>query len=202
MLENRLGIADGAALIRAEERLTKLRALELFDEDLIGTCEVGTFAGLAAIHRHLFQDVYGFAGCLRDVNLAKGDFSFAPARYLPTALAAIDAMPHATFDQAIEKYIEMNVAHPFREGNGRATRIWLDAVLRAELGRVVDWGRIGRRDYLRAMGDSPVCDAGIRALLEGALTDAADDRHVYARGIDASWDYEGFDAYTADRLGR
>lgn len=200
MLENRLGIANEVELACEEERLTKLRARELFEMGLFDSFEVGTFAGLCSIHRHLFQDVYDFAGRMRTVNIAKGDFCFAPVMYLSAALEAIGKMPQGTFDEIIEKYVEMNVAHPFREGNGRSTRIWLDAILRKELGRVVDWSRADKEDCLLAMERSPVCDTEIKALLKSALTDAIDDCQVYMKGIDASYRYEGYSAYTMDEL--
>lgn len=200
MLENKLGIANEVELAREEERLTKLRARELFEMGLFDFFEVGTFAGLCSIHRHLFQDVYDFAGRMRTVNIAKGNFRFAPVMYLSAALEAIDKMPQGTFDEIIEKYVEMNVAHPFREGNGRSTRIWLDAILRKELGRVVDWSRVDKEDYLLAMERSPVRDTEIKALLKSALTDAVDDRQVYMKGIDASYRYEGYSVYTMDEL--
>lgn len=200
MLENKLGIANEVELAREEERLTKLRARELFEMGLFDSFEVGTFAGLCSIHRHLFQDVYDFASRMRTVNIAKGNFRFAPVMYLSAALEAIDKMPQGAFDEIIEKYVEMNVAHPFREGNGRSTRIWLDAILRKELGRVVDWSRVDKEDYLLAMERSPVRDTEIKALLKSALTDAIDDRQVYMKGIDASYRYEGYSVYTMDEL--
>ena len=200
MLENKLGITNDFELAREEERLTKLRALELFEKGLLGTFEVGTFAGLASIHHHLFQDVYDFAGKMRDVNIAKGNFRFAPVMYLSAALDAIDRMPHSTYDQIIEKYVEMNVAHPFREGNGRSTRIWLDAMLKKELGQVVDWSLVDKEDYLLAMERSPVRDTEIKILLKDALTNRVDDRQVYMKGIDASYRYEGYSTYTMDGL--
>lgn len=200
MLENKLGIANEVELARKEERLTKLRARKLFEMGLFDSFEVGTFAGLCSIHRHLFQDVYDFAGRMRTVNIAKGNFRFAPVMYLSAALEAIDKMPQGAFDEIIEKYVEMNVAHPFREGNGRSTRIWLDAILRKELGRVVDWSRVDKEDYLFAMERSPVRDTEIKALLKSALTDAIDDRQVYMKGIDASYRYEGYSVYTMDEL--
>lgn len=200
MLENKLGIPIEVELAREEERLTKLRAIELYDSGLLGTFEVGTFKGLSQIHRHLFQDVYDFAGEARTVNIAKGSFRFAPVMYLSAALETIDKMPRGTFDEIVEKYVEMNVAHPFREGNGRSVRIWLDAMLKASIGRVVDWREVGRKDYLLAMERSPVRDTEIKALLEDALTDAVSDRPVFMKGIDASYRYEGYDAYTMDEL--
>lgn len=200
MLENKLGIANEVELAREEERLTKLRARELFETRLLDSFETGTFAGLRAIHRHLFQDVYDFAGQMRTVNIAKGNFRFAPVMYLSAALEAIEKMPQGTFDEILEKYVEMNVAHPFREGNGRSTRIWLDVILKKELGRVVDWSRVDKEDYLFAMERSPVRDTEIKALLKSTLTDAIDDRQVYMKGIDASYRYEGYSVYTMDEL--
>lgn len=199
-LENRLGIKSDRELAHEEERLTKLRALELYDTGLLDTFEVGTFVGLAQIHRYLFQDVYDFAGKRRTVNIAKGSFRFAPVIYLDAALEAIDRMPQGTFDEIVEKYVEMNVAHPFREGNGRSMRIWLDCILKSELGRVVDWSRVDREDYLLAMERSPVRDTEIKALLKDALTDAVADRQVYMKGIDASYRYEGYSTYTVAEL--
>lgn len=200
MLENKLGIANEVELAREEERLTKLRARELFETRLLDSFEPGTFAGLRAIHRYLFQDVYDFAGQVRTVNIAKGNFRFAPVMYLSAALEAIEKMPQGTFDEIIEKYVEMNVAHPFREGNGRSTRIWLDVILKKELGCVIDWSCVGKEDYLFAMERSPVRDTEIKALLKSALTDAVDDRQVYMKGIDASYRYEGYSVYMVDEL--
>ena len=199
-LENKLGIEGDIELAREEERLTKLRALELFENGLLDTFEVGTFKGLSQIHRHLFQDVYGFAGERREVNIAKGSFRFAPVMYLSAALDAIDKMPQSSFDQIVEKYVEMNVAHPFREGNGRSTRIWLDAIFKKELGVVVDWSLVDKEDYLLAMERSPVRDTEIKALLKAALTDRINDRQVYMKGIDASYRYEGYSTYTMNEL--
>lgn len=200
MLENRLGITNDLELAREEERLTKMRALELFEKGLLDTFEVGTFSGLAAIHRYLFQDVYDFAGKMRDVNIAKGSFRFAPVMYLSAALDAIDRMPQSSYEQIIEKYVEMNVAHPFREGNGRSARIWVDTMLKRKLGQVVDWSLVDGEDYLLAMERSPVRDTEIRALLKDPLTSRVDDRQVYARGIDASYRYEGYATYTMGGL--
>lgn len=200
MLENRLGITNDLELAREEERLTKMRALELFEKGLLDTFEVGTFSGLAAIHRYLFQDVYDFAGKMRDVNIAKGSFRFAPVMYLSAALDAIDRMPQSSYEQIIEKYVEMNVAHPFREGNGRSARIWVDTMLKRKLGQVVDWSLVDGEDYLLAMERSPVRDTEIRALLKDALTSRVDDRQVYARGIDAIYRYEGYATYTMGGL--
>ncbi|WP_251159125.1 protein adenylyltransferase Fic [Caniella muris] len=194
-LENKLGIGNDLELAKQEERLTKQRALELFETGLLDTLEPGTFASLAKIHKYLFQDVYDFAGQRRTANISKGNFRFAPAMYLSAALDAIEAMPQGTFDQIVEKYVEMNVAHPFREGNGRSTRIWLDAILKKELGQVVDWSLIDKEDYLLAMERSPVRDTEIKSLIKGALTDSVDDRQVYMKGIDASYRYEGYAIY-------
>lgn len=200
LMNNRLGLNNEIELAREEEHLTKLRALELYDSGLLDGFEVGTFAGLAAIHRHLFQDVYDFAGEQRAANIAKGSFRFAPVMYLGAALEAIDGMPQGTFDQIVEKYVEMNVAHPFREGNGRSTRIWLDCILKRELGLVVDWSLVDKEDYLLAMERGPVRDVEIKALLKAALTDKVDDRQVYMKGIDASYRYEGYSTYSMDDL--
>ena len=199
-LENKLGIKSDVELAREEERLTKLRALELYDTGLLGTFEVGTFAGLAKIHGYLFQDDYEFAGAPRTVNISKGNFRFASVMYLASALRAIDKMPQSTFEQIVEKYVEMNVAHPFREGNGRSTRIWLDCILKKEVGVVVDWSLVDREDYLLAMERSPVRDREIKLLLKEALTDAIADRQVFMKGIDASYRYEGYATYSMDEL--
>lgn len=192
MLANKLGITTSAELAREEERISKQKAAELFEHRLLDDMPVGTFAGLAAIHRYLFSDVYEFAGEIRTVNIAKGNFRFAPVMYLQAALQNIDKMPQATFDEIIEKYVEMNVAHPFREGNGRSMRIWLDAMLKKELGVVVDWSRVDKEDYLLAMERSPIKDIEIKVLLKAALTDKVDDREIYMKGIDASYHYEGY----------
>lgn len=194
-LENKLGISDSAELAYMEERLSKEKAMALFETGLLDTFEVGTFAGLAKIHRYLFEDIYDFAGTLRTVNIAKGYFRFAPVMYLHTSLQAIDRMPQSTFEQIIEKYVEMNVAHPFREGNGRSTRIWLDCILKKELGMVVDWSKVDKEDYLLAMERSPIKDVEIKVLLRAALTDRIDDRTVYMKGIDASYHYEGYQSF-------
>ena len=199
-LENKLGITDPAELARAEEEMTKRKAAALFQEGVLDTFEVGTFRGLSQIHRYLFEDLYPFAGQIRQVNLAKGSFRFASALYLEPALKKISAMPQETFDQIAEKYVEMNVAHPFREGNGRSARIWLDAMLKKELGLVVDWQKVDKEEYLRAMERSPVNDLEIKTLLKGALTDRIGDREVFMKGIDASYHYEGYHAYRAEDL--
>lgn len=201
VLDNKLNIGDSAELARTEERLTKQRAVELFENRLLDTFEVGTFAGLAQIHRHLFQDVYAFAGELRDVNIAKGGFRFAPLMYLEASLAHIDAMPQGTFDEIVEKYVEMNIAHPFREGNGRSMRIWLDAMFKNALGKVVDWSQVDKEDYLLAMERSPIKDVEIKVLLAGALTSAVNDRETFIKGVDASYYYEGYNVYSARDLG-
>lgn len=198
-LKNKLGITDSLELARAEERISKTRALELFEKGLLDSFENGTFRGLAQIHEYLFSDIYDFAGKIRTVNLAKGGFRFAPVLYLHDALERISQMPQSTFDEIIEKYVEMNVAHPFREGNGRSTRIWLDAILKKELGKVIDWSRVDKEDYLLAMERSPVRDTEIKTLLSAALTERIHDREIYMKGIDASYSYEGYEIYkTAD----
>lgn len=200
MLENKLGITNEVELSKEEERMTKIKALELFDTNKINEFEVGTFRGLSDIHKYLFSDIYDFAGNVRDVNLAKGNFRFVPAMYLKDALNKIDNMPQDTFDNIIRKYIEMNVAHPFREGNGRSTRIWLDMILKKEIGKVVDWSKIDKEEYLLAMERSPVKDTEINILLKNALTDKINDREVYMKGIDTSYKYEGYNTYTMNEL--
>ena len=199
VLENKLGITDSAELARTEERISKAKALELFEKGLLDVFEIGTFRGLAKIHEYLFGDIYDFAGQVRTMNIAKGNFRFAPALYLGEALKQIEKMPQCTFDEIIEKYVEMNVAHPFREGNGRSTRIWLDAILKKELRQVIDWSRVDKEDYLLAMERSPVRDLEIKTLLRAALTNKINDREVYMKGVDASYHYEGYDVFkTAD----
>lgn len=200
MLENKLGLASSAALAEAEERISKRKAKELFDSGLLDTLDAGTFDALRVIHRRLFEDIYDFAGEMRTVNLAKGGFRFAPVMYLADALRAIDAMPQSTFDEIIEKYVEMNVAHPFREGNGRSARIWLDCMLKKELGVVVDWSMVDRERYLLAMERSPIIDTEIKALLKSALTERIDDREIYMKGIDHSYYYEGYAAFETEKL--
>lgn len=200
MLENKLGLASSAALAEAEERISKRKAKELFDSGLLDTLDAGTFDALRVIHRRLFEDIYDFAGEMRTVNLAKGGFRFAPVMYLADALRAIDAMPQSTFDEIIEKYVEMNVAHPFREGNGRSARIWLDCMLKKELGVVVDWSMVDRERYLLAMERSPIIDTEIKALLNSALTRRVDDREIYMKGIDHSYYYEGYAAFETEKL--
>lgn len=199
-LENKLGLTDPAELARAEERISKAKARELFEKGLLDTFETGTFAGLCAIHKYLFDEIYDFAGKMRTVNIAKGGFRFAPVMYLEAALQNIEKMPQSTFEEIIEKYVEMNVAHPFREGNGRSTRIWLDCILKKELGLVVDWSRVDKEDYLLAMERSPVKDVEIKVLLKAALTDRINDREVYMKGIDASYHYEGYNVYKTENI--
>ena len=200
ILENRLNITDLAELTREEERISKKKAAELFDLKLLDTFDVGTFAGLAAIHKYLFEDIFDFAGEIRTVNLAKGNFRFAPLIYLQAALDNIDKMPQSTFDEIIEKYVEMNIAHPFREGNGRSTRIWLDHILKNEIGKVVDWSKVDKEDYLLEMERSPIKNVEIKVLLKGALTDEINSREVYMKGIDQSYYYEGFTAFKTEEL--
>ena len=199
-LENKLGITDDVLLAREEERITKEKAVLLWESGILDTLPAGTFDTLSRIHRFLFEDIYDFAGEIRRVNLAKGNFRFAPVMYLGAALDSISAMPQSTFDQIIEKYVEMNIAHPFREGNGRATRIWLDLILKKELCRVIDWSTVDKTEYLLAMERSPIRDLEIKYLLKNALTDRIDDRLVYMKGIDASYRYEGYTAYKTEEL--
>ncbi len=199
-LENKLGITDSAALAKEEERISKTRAVELFDAGLLTSLPAGTFDTLCRIHAHLFSDIYDFAGKVRTVNMAKGNFRFAPLMYLGAALESIEKMPQNTFDEIIEKYVEMNIAHPFREGNGRATRIWLDHILKTEIGMVVDWSHVNKEDYLLAMERSPVRDIEIKYLLKNALTDKVTDRQVFMKGIDNSYQYEGYATYKAEDL--
>lgn len=199
-LSNKLGITDSAELAREEERISKKKALWLFESGTLDTLPVGTFAALKAIHKYLFEDIYDFAGQMRTVNLAKGSFRFAPLMYLDAALANIDKMPQSTFHEIIEKYVEMNIAHPFREGNGRSTRIWLDQMLKNGIGQVVDWSRVDKEDYLLAMERSPIRDTEIKVLLEAALTSAVDSHEVYMKGIDHSYYYEGYNTFKAEEL--
>lgn len=199
-LENKLGITDPATLAKEEERISKTRAVELFESGLLRSLPAGTFDTLCRIHAHLFSDIYGFAGKLRTVNMSKGNFRFAPLMYLGAALESIERMPQKTFDEIVEKYVEMNIAHPFREGNGRATRIWLDHILKTELGVVVDWSLVDKEDYLLAMERSPVRDIEIKYLLKNALTDKVDDRQTFMKGVDHSYEYEGYFAYKAEDL--
>ena len=199
-LENKLGITSSAELATQEERLSKKRALELFESGMLDKLEPGTFKTLQVIHKQLFMDIYDFAGKVRSVNIAKGGFRFVPAMYLLDALKQIERMPQSTFDEIIEKYVEMNVAHPFREGNGRSTRIWLDLILKKELQLVVDWSKVNKEDYLSAMERSPIKDLEIKFLLKNALTEHIDDREVYMKGIDASYMYEGYDEFKTKDL--
>ena len=201
-LQNKLGLTDELELAREEERISKQKALALYDTGLMDTFPIGTFAGLAMIHKYLFEDIYEFAGQMRTVNIAKGNFRFAPVMYLRPALESIDRMPQSTFDEIIEKYVEMNVAHPFREGNGRSTRIWLDCILKKELHQVVDWSRVDKSDYLMAMERSPVKDLEIKVLLHKALTEQINDRQVYMKGIDASYHYEGYQIFRTEELAK
>lgn len=200
MLDNKLGITNEIELSKEEEKITKIKALELFDSGKINEFEVGTFKGLADIHHYLFSDVFDFAGKVRNVNLAKGNFRFAPVMYLEDALNKIDNMPQDNFNNILKKYIEMNVAHPFREGNGRSTRIWLNIILKKEIGKVVDWSKIDKEDYLSAMERSPIKDIEINLLLFNALTDKINDRIVYMKGIDSSYKYEGYSTYTMEEF--
>lgn len=199
-LENKLGITDSAELARQEEKISKAKALQLFETGALDQMNAGSFLALAEIHKVLFEDIYNFAGKVRTVNLAKGNFRFAPVMYLESALQHIEKMPQTTFDEIIEKYVEMNVAHPFREGNGRATRIWLDAILKKELKMVIDWNCIDKNDYLLAMERSPIKDIEIKYLLKHALTDKINDREVFMKGIDTSYYYEGYTIYKTEEL--
>ena len=198
--ENKLGITDMAELAREEERISKKKAIELFESGYMDTLQPGTFDALAKIHSFLFDEIYGFAGEIRKVNIAKGSFRFAPVMYLESALQNVEKMPQSTFDEIVEKYVEMNIAHPFREGNGRSTRIWLDLIFKKELGMVVDWSMIDKEDYLLAMERSPIRDIEIKHLLKEALTDKTDDRDVYMKGIDHSYYYEGYTTYKTEDL--
>lgn len=199
-LENKLGITSSAELATQEERLSKKRALELFESGMLHKLEPGTFKTLQVIHKQLFMDIYDFAGKVRSVNIAKGGFRFVPAMYLLDALKQIERMPQSTFDEIIEKYVEMNVAHPFREGNGRSTRIWLDLILKKELQLVIDWSKVNKEDYLSAMERSPIKDLEIKFLLKNALIEHIDDREVYMKGIDASYMYEGYEEFKTKDL--
>ena len=201
-LENKLGITNSAELAREEERISKKKAVELFESGSLDKLAPGRFASLQAIHKALFKDIYEFAGELRMVNLAKGNFRFAPLMYLEAALANIDKMPQFTFDEIIEKYVEMNIAHPFREGNGRSTRLWLDQMLKAGIGQVVDWSKVDKEDYLLAMERSPIKDVEIKVLLKAALTDEINSREVYMKGIDHSYYYEGYMTFKAEDLSK
>ncbi len=199
-LENKLGITSSPELAEAEERISKKKAAELFENGLLDRLEAGTFASLKAIHKYLFEDIYDFAGELRTLNIAKGNFRFAPLMYLESALANIDKMPQSTFDEIVEKYVEMNIAHPFREGNGRSMRIWLDCIFKKEIGKVVDWSKVDKEDYLLAMERSPIKDIEIKHILKAALIDDINSREVYMKGIDHSYYYEGYTAFKAEEL--
>lgn len=199
-LENKLGLTSSADLAREEERISKKKAVELFETGLLDTIPAGKFVTLQAIHKYLFEDIYDFAGEIRTVNMAKGNFRFAPLMYLQAALENIDKMPQSNFDEIVEKYVEMNIAHPFREGNGRSTRIWLDHILKNEIGKVVDWSKVDKEDYLLAMERSPIKDVEIKVLLKGALTDEINSREVYMKGIDHSYYYEGYTIFKAEEL--
>ena len=200
MLENKLGITDSAELARIEEKISKQKAVEMFENGYLESLEAGTYESLAMIHKYLFDEIYDFAGEIRKVNISKVNFRFAPLMYLDAALQSIDKMPQSTFDEIVEKYVEMNVAHPFREGNGRSTRIWLDLMLKKEIGYVVDWSKVNKEDYLLAMERSPIKDIEIKFLLKNALTDNVSDREIYMKGIDHSYYYEGYYVYKTEEL--
>ena len=200
MPENKLGITDSAELARIEEKISKRKAVEMFESGYLESLEAGTFEGLAKIHRYLFDEIYDFAGEVRKVNISQGNFRFAPLMYLDAALQSIDKVPQSTFDEIVEKYVEMNVAHPFREGNGRSTRIWLDLMLKKEIGYVVDWSKVDKEDYLLAMERSPIKDIEIKFLLKNAFTDNVNDREIYMKGIDHSYYYEGYYVYKTEEL--
>ena len=199
-LENKLGLTSSADLAREEERISKKKAVELFEKGILDNLPAGKFSTLQSIHKYLFEDIYDFAGELRTVNLAKGNFRFAPLMYLQAALENIDKMPQSNFDEIVEKYVEMNIAHPFREGNGRSTRIWLDHILKNEIGKVVDWSKVDKEDYLLAMERSPIKDVEIKVLLKCALTDEINSREVYMKGIDHSYYYEGYTTFKTEEL--
>ncbi len=200
VLQNKMGITDSAELARIEEKMSKTKAVALYENNIVTSREIGKFSGLAKIHAFLFEEIYDFAGKIRTVNIAKGNFRFVPVMYLEAALKSIDDMPQSTYDEIIEKYVEMNIAHPFREGNGRSTRIWLDLILKKELRLVVDWSRVDKEDYLLAMERSPIKDIELKVLLKDALTDKIDNWEVYMKGIDTSYHYEGYHAFKAENL--
>lgn len=200
MLKNKLNINNPLELAKEEERLTKLKAIELFESGKIDKIEIGTYIGLAQIHKYLFEDVYEFAGKIRTENISKSNFRFASAIYIKEALEKIEKMPQSNFEEIIEKYIEMNIVHPFREGNGRSMRIWLDMILKKEIGKVIDWSKIEKEDYLLAMERSPIKDIEIKSVLKKALTDKIDDRKIYMKGIDASYNFEGYNSYIVENL--
>ena len=199
-LENKLGIKSSAELAREEERISKKKAVELFENGMLEKLEAGKFQTLCEIHKYLFDDIYDFAGKIRTVNLSKGNFRFAPLMYLETAIKNVDKMPQNTFDEIVEKYVEMNIVHPFREGNGRSMRIWLDMILKKQMGQVVDWSNIEKEDYLMAMERSPIKDIEIKYILNAALTDQINDREIYMKGIDHSYYYEGYVTYKTEEL--
>ena len=199
-LENKLGITDSSELARIEEEISKKKAIEIFEKNNILEDKIGKFASLSKIHEILFSEIYNFAGKLREVNIAKGNFRFAPLMYLENSIKYIDKMPQSTYDEIIEKYVEMNIAHPFREGNGRSMRIWLDLILKKELGKVIDWSKIDKEDYLLAMERSPIRDIEIKFVLKNALTDKINDRDIYMKGIDASYYYEGYNVYKTSEI--
>jgi cell filamentation protein len=199
-LENKLGIKSSAELAREEERISKKKAVELFENGMLEKLEAGKFQTLCEIHKYLFDDIYDFAGKIRTVNLSKGNFRFAPLMYLETAIKNVDKMPRNTFDEIVEKYVEMNIVHPFREGNGRSMRIWLDMMLKKQIGQVVDWSKIEKEDYLMAMERSPIKDIEIKYILNAALTDQINDREIYMKGIDHSYYYEGYVTYKTEEL--
>lgn len=200
MLENKLGLTSSAELAREEERISKKKAAMLFENHILDNLKSGKFSTLQTIHKYLFDEIYDFAGKLRTVNIAKGNFRFAPLMYIESALKNIDEMPQSNFDEIIEKYVEMNIAHPFREGNGRSTRIWLDHMLKTEIGKVIYWSKVDKEDYLLAMERSPIRDIEIKYVLKNALTDEIDSREMYMKGIDHSYYYEGYTAFKADEL--
>ncbi|MFQ8785089.1 MAG: cell filamentation protein Fic [Clostridium sp. 26_21] len=200
ILKNKLGIENQIELAKKEEKITKLKAKKLFETGKLNFIEVGTFKGLSEIHKYLFEDIYDFAGKIRTENISKSNFRFASAMYLKEALNKIDKMPQSNFDEIIEKYIEMNIAHPFREGNGRSTRIWLDMILKEEIGKVIDWSKVNKEDYLLAMERSPIKDTEIKILLGNALTNMINDREIYMKGIDASYNYEGYCLYNTEDI--
>lgn len=200
MLENKLGLTSSAELAREEERISKKKAAMLFENHILDNLKSGKFSTLQTIHKYLFDEIYDFAGKLRTVNIAKGNFRFAPLMYIESALKNIDEMPQSNFDEIIEKYVEMNIAHPFREGNGRSARIWLDHMLKTEIGKVINWSKVDKEDYLLAMERSPIRDIEIKYVLKNALTDEIDSREVYMKGIDHSYYYEGYTAFKADEL--
>ena len=200
MIENKLGLTTSAELAREEERISKKKAIDLFEKDILKNLPAGKFSTLQTIHKYLFEDIYEFAGEIRNVNIAKGNFRFAPLMYLKPALETIDKMPQSNFDEIVEKYVEMNIAHPFREGNGRSTRIWLDHILKNEIGKVIDWSKVDKEDYLLSMERSPIKDIEIKYLLKEALTDEINSREVYMKGIDHSYYYEGYSTFKAEEL--